>query len=89
MKLKISKDYRKTCKNYITIPFRLIIYLELVTITSLTKGTGNHGGPTVSNTSASLRGSRPIEIHIHNEIGEREVQRVIKNVALEDFGYHI
>jgi hypothetical protein len=27
---------------------------------------------------------RPIEIHLHNEIGGREFQRVVKKVALED-----
>jgi hypothetical protein len=32
---------------------------------------------------------RSIEIHVQNEIGGREVQRVIKKVALEDIGLQV
>ena len=60
---------------------------ELVTVTPLNKGTGNTSGPTVSSGGGSMGGSgRSIEIHVQNEIGGREVQRVIKKVALEDIG---
>lgn len=63
---------------------------ELVTVQPLTRGTGNHSGPTVSSTPGSLGGKgRPIEIHVHNEINGREIQRIIKKVALEDIGYQI
>ena len=37
---------------------------ELVTVQSLTRGTGNHSGPTVSSGGGS--GGRPLEIHTHN-----------------------
>ena len=57
---------------------------ELVTVTPLTRGTDNHTGPTLS-----AGGSRPLEIHIHNEGGVREFQTVIKKVALEDFGMQV
>jgi hypothetical protein len=61
---------------------------ELVTVQPLTRGTGNHSGPTVS--SGGFGGSsRPIEIHVHNEINGREIQRIIKRVALEDIGLQI
>ena len=60
---------------------------ELVTVTPLTRGTGNHTGPTLS--SGSRGSSRPLEIHIHNEGGGREFQTVIKKVALEDFGMQV
>jgi hypothetical protein len=59
-----------------------------VTVQPLTRGTGNHGGPTVSSTSGG-RGRGPIEIHLHNEVVGREFQRVVKKVALEDFGLQI
>jgi hypothetical protein len=63
---------------------------ELVTVTPLTRGTGNQGGPTVSSGGGFGRGSnRPIEIHIHNEVGGREVNRYIKKVALEDIGLQV
>lgn len=59
-----------------------------MTVQPLTRGTGNHGGPTVSSTSGG-RGGGPIEIHLHNEVVGREFQRVVKKVALEDFGLQI
>jgi hypothetical protein len=55
----------------------------------LTRGTGNHNGPTVSSGSGFGSSSRPIEIHIHNEVGGREVNKLIKRVALEDFGLQV
>lgn len=45
---------------------------ELVTVMPLTRGSGNHGGPTVS--SGGGGSGRPIEIHLHNEVGVREFQ---------------
>jgi hypothetical protein len=63
---------------------------ELVTVQPLTRGTGNHNGPTVSSSGFSGSGNnRPIEIHVHNEIGGREFQRIIKKVALEDIGLQV
>jgi hypothetical protein len=63
---------------------------ELMTVQPLTRGTGNHGGPTVSSSDGTGGGSgRPIEIHLHNEIGGREIQRIIKKVALEDIGLQV
>ena len=64
---------------------------ELVTVQPLTRGTGNHGGPTVSSSGGGSGGGsgRPIEIHLHNEVGGREFQRVIKKFALEDFGLQV
>jgi len=62
---------------------------ELVTVTPLTRGTGNHSGPTVSSGGGRSGGSKSIEIHIHNEMGGREINRVIKKVALEDFGLQV
>jgi hypothetical protein len=56
---------------------------ELVRVTSLTRGTGNHSGPTVSSGTEGGSG-RPIEIHNHIEIGGREFKRVITKVALKD-----
>ena len=51
---------------------------ELVTVTHLTsytvnEGTGNHTGPTVSSGGGGGgAGSRPLEIHLHNDVdGER------------------
>ena len=37
---------------------------ELVTVQSLTRGTGNHSGPTVSSGGGFV--GRPLEIHTHN-----------------------
>lgn len=60
---------------------------ELVTVQPLTRGTGNHIGPTVSSGGgAGSGGTKMVEIHIHNEMGGREVSKVIKKVALEDAG---
>jgi hypothetical protein len=62
---------------------------EMVTVTPLTRGTGNQGGPTVSSGKSFGGSNRPIEIHIHNEVGGREVNRYIKKVALEDIGLQV
>jgi hypothetical protein len=62
---------------------------ELVTVTPLTRGTGNHHGPTVSSSLGGGGGGRPIEIHVHNEMNGREFSRFIKKVALEDIGVQI
>jgi hypothetical protein len=83
--------YCKTYKILFTIPFRLGFPPALVTVIPLTRGTGNHSGPTVSSGGGAGRGgsNRPIEIHIHNEVGGREVNRYIKKVALEDIGLQV
>ena len=63
---------------------------ELVTVTPLTRGTGNHSGPTVSSGRGfGGSGFRPIEIHLHNEVCGREFQRVIKKVAIGDMGLQV
>jgi hypothetical protein len=62
---------------------------ELVTVQPLTRGTGNTHAPTVSSGGKGGGDSRPIEIHLHNELGGREVQRVIKKVALDDISLQI
>ena len=62
---------------------------ELVTVQPLTIGTGNHQGPTVSS-SGGRRGSRGmVEIHLHNEVGGREFQRIIKQPTLGDYGLQV
>jgi len=56
----------------------------------LTRGTDNHQGPTVSSNIGSGRGNGGmVEIHLHNEVGRREFQRVIKQVALGDYGLQV
>ena len=58
--------------------------------TPLTRGTGNHTGPTVSSGTGGTGGrgdSRPLEIHNHIEVGGREFKKVITQVALDDFRY--
>ena len=60
-----------------------------MTVQPLTRGTGNHSGPTVSSGGGGTGSSRPIVIHVHNELGGREVQRIIKKVALEDIGLQV
>ena len=63
---------------------------ELVTVQPLTRGTGNHGGPTVSSSpGGGGSGGRAIEIHVHNEINGREIQRIIRKVALSDIGLQV
>jgi hypothetical protein len=37
------------------------------------RGTGNHNGPTVSSAGGGIGGGgRPIEIHLHNEVGDEK-----------------
>lgn len=60
---------------------------ELVTVTPLTRGTGNHFGPTMG--SGGGGGGRPVEIHIHNILDGREIGRFVNKVALEDIGIQI
>ena len=55
-----------------------------MTVQPLTRGTSNHGGPTVSSTSGG-RGGGPIEIHLHNEVVGREFQRVVKESGIGRF----
>jgi hypothetical protein len=63
---------------------------ELVTVTPLTRGTGNHHGPTVSNSGLGGGGSgRPIIIKVHNILDGRELGRFVKKVALDDVGIQI
>jgi hypothetical protein len=54
---------------------------ELVTIQPLTRGTGNHGGPTVLFGIGDAGGGvKPSEIHVQSEINGGEIQRIIKKV---------
>ena len=62
---------------------------ELLTVQPLTRGTGNHGSPTVSSSQIGGGNNRPIEIHVHNEINGREIQRIVKRVALDYIGLQV
>jgi hypothetical protein len=61
---------------------------ELVTVQPLTRGTGNHGGPTVSSSGGGggMGGNRSITIEVPVIIDNRIFGRAVKKVALEDFG---
>jgi hypothetical protein len=60
--------------------------LELVTVTPMTRGTGNQFRPTVGGGSSS---GRTVEIHVHNNLDGREICRYIKKVTLDDIGIQI
>jgi hypothetical protein len=74
--------------QFSSIHYRSGFNSKLVTIQPLTRGTGNHGGPTVSSGIGAGGNNRPIEIHVHNKIGGREFQSH-KKVALEDIGLQV
>ena len=60
---------------------------ELVTVTPLTKGTGNHTGPTVSSGGGGRGGSgRPIIIENIIMLDGHVIDKRIKKVALGDQG---
>jgi hypothetical protein len=62
---------------------------ELVTVTPMTRGTGNHTGPTISS-GGSRGGSRgEVTINILVIVHEREIARISKKFALEDFGFQV
>jgi hypothetical protein len=54
---------------------------ELVTVQPLTRGIANHTGPTVSSGGGRDGNSRPIEIHVHNEMDGREIQRIVNCIG--------
>jgi hypothetical protein len=60
---------------------------ELVTVTPLTRGTGNHFGPTVGG-GAGYSG-RAIEMQINNILNGREIGRFVNKVSIEDIGIQI
>lgn len=60
---------------------------ELVTVTPLTRGTGNLFGPTVGGGAGSS--GRAKEIHINNILDGREIGRFVNKVTLEDIGIQI
>lgn len=53
----------------------------------MTRGTGNHFGPTVGGGAGSS--GRPIEIHIHNILDGRDLGRFVNKVTLKDIGIQI
>jgi hypothetical protein len=73
------------------VGYNLIEYyldLELVTVQPLTRGTGNHIGPTVSSGSGNGR-SGPIVIENIVVLDGQVIDRRIKKVALGDYSYQV
>jgi hypothetical protein len=62
---------------------------ELVTVTPLTRGTGNHNGPTVSSDGLKGSSNRPIVIEVHNILDGREIRRFVKKRVLSDVGLQV
>jgi hypothetical protein len=60
---------------------------ELVTVTPLTRGTGNHTGPTVS--SGGSRGGGPMVIENIIMLDGQVIDKRIRKVALDDFGMQV
>jgi hypothetical protein len=61
---------------------------ELVTVQPLTRGTGNHSGPTVS--SSPIGGNnKTIVIEVPVIIDNRVFGRAVKKIALEDIGLQV
>ena len=61
---------------------------ELVTVTPLTRGTGNNTGPTVSSDGRS-GGSKPIVIENIITLDGRIIDKRIRQVALGDMGLQV
>ena len=61
---------------------------ELVTVQPLTRGTGNHGGPTVSSQSGG-GGSRPVVIENIIVLDGHVIDRRIRKVALDGIGLQV
>lgn len=62
---------------------------ELVTVQPLTRGTGNHGGPTVSSSGGGGGGNRIITIEVPVIIDNRVFGRAVKKIALSDIGLQV
>jgi hypothetical protein len=62
---------------------------ELVTVTPLTRGTGNHTGPTVSSSSGGGGSSRPIVIENIITLDGQVIDKKIRKVALDGFGLQV
>ncbi|HEU5461712.1 MAG TPA: hypothetical protein VFU79_05525 [Nitrososphaeraceae archaeon] len=60
---------------------------ELVTVQPLTRGTGNHGGPSVS--SSGRGSSRPIVIENIIMLDGRVIDKRIRKVALDGVGLQV
>jgi hypothetical protein len=61
---------------------------ELVTVQPLTRGTGNHGGPTVS-AGGGGGGGRPVIIENIIMIDGRVIDKRIRKVALDGIGMQV
>ena len=62
---------------------------ELVTVTPLTRGTGNHTGPTVSSGTDGGRGGGPIVIENIITLDGHVIDKRIRKVALDEFGMQV
>lgn len=63
---------------------------ELVTVQPLTRGTGNHGGPTVSSSVGGGGGpQRDIIVPITVVLDSRVIQRFVEKVALNNIGLQV
>jgi hypothetical protein len=63
---------------------------ELVTVTPLTRGTGNHGGPTVSSSyGGGGVSSKPIVIENIIMLDGQVIDRRIRKFALDEFGLQV
>jgi hypothetical protein len=82
-----SKDLNYIFYNnqYFSIHYRSGFKFKLVTVQPLTRGTGNHGGPTVSS-SFSGGSSKPIVIENIIILDGPVIDKRIRKVALEDIG---
>ena len=61
-----------------------------MTVQPLTRGTGNHGGPTVSSSGGIGAGnSRVITIEIPVILDNRVLGRAVKKIGLEDIGLQV
>ena len=70
----------------------MIVYyfdLELVTIITLTRGTGNHSRPTVSSSGGSRGSGGSTTVVIPVMLNGSEIWRAIKQMSLEDFSLQV
>jgi hypothetical protein len=74
--------------HFFSIHYRSGFKFKLVTVISLTRGTGNHGVPTVSSTSGG-GSSRPIVIENIVILDGQVIDKRIKKVALGEYGLQV
>jgi len=55
----------------------------------LTRGTGNHGGPTVSGSGIGGGGNQPIVNNITVVLDGRVIQRFVEKTALHNIGLRV